>query len=345
VRHGKNKDDDRLPQINLLLLFGEKSNLPFYYRKLAGNIPDVKTMRVLLRDLDVLGYPKVKLVTDRGFYSVDNVNGLYQSHVKFLMGASTSLSFVQKAIKTVGDKIRDWSNYNDKYDLYNFSQAIEWDYTQVRPYKGDTLKDGRRMYLHLYFNAEQAVEDGRKYNRRMSALRDELLFGKRNALHEKDYVKYFEVSQTPARGIRVKPKQAAMDEAKSRFGYFALLSNEIKSSEMALEIYRNKDVVEKGFGNIKERLNGKRMLVSSDASLEGKLFVEFVALIFLSYIKKQMGDKNLFKKYTLQGLLDEVDLIECFSEPVKSLLVGEVLQKQRQVYKDMDVPSPDTAPR
>jgi len=42
VRHGKNKDNDRLPQINLLLLFGEKSNLPFYYRKLAGNIPDVK---------------------------------------------------------------------------------------------------------------------------------------------------------------------------------------------------------------------------------------------------------------------------------------------------------------
>lgn len=81
VRHGKNKDNDRLPQINLLLLFGEKSNLPFYYKKLAGNIPDVKTMRVLLRDLDVLGYPKVKLVTDRGFYSTDNVNGLYQNHV------------------------------------------------------------------------------------------------------------------------------------------------------------------------------------------------------------------------------------------------------------------------
>lgn len=341
VRHGKNKDDDRLPQINLLLLFGEKSNLPFYYRKLAGNIPDVNTMRVLLRDLDVLGYPKVKLVTDRGFYSVDNVNGLYQSHVKFLMGASTSLPFVKKAIKTVGDKIRDWSNYNDKYDLYAFSQAIEWDYTQVRPYKGDTLTDGRRMYLHLYFNAEQAVEDGRKFNRRMSVLRDELLSGKRNALHEKDYAKYFDVNQTPARGIRVKPKQTSMDEAKSRFGYFVLLSNEIKSSQMALEIYRNKDVVEKGFGNIKERLNGKRMLVSSDASLEGKLFVEFIALIFLSYIKKQMGDKNLFKQYTLQGLLDEVDLIECFSEPGKSLFVGEVMQKQRQIYKDMDVPTLD----
>jgi len=317
------------------LLFGQKSNLPFYYRKLAGNIPDVKTLRVLMRDLDVLGYPKVKLVTDRGFYSVDNVNGLYQNHIKFLISASTSLSFVKKTIEMVKDTMCDWSNYNDKYDLYTYTQTMEWDYTQVRPYKGDTLKGSRRMYLHLYYNADKAVEDARKFNLRMTTLSEELLSGNRKAEHEKDYGKYFEVKQTPVRGIRVKAKQTAMDHAKSRFGYFVLLSNEIKSPEMALEIYRNKDVVEKAFGNIKERLSCKRMLVSSDASLEGKLFVEFIALIYLSYITKRMGDKNLFKRYTLQGLLDEVDMIECFTEP------GEVLQKQRQIYKDMDVLAPD----
>ncbi|MCR5303295.1 MAG: transposase, partial [Lachnospiraceae bacterium] len=67
VKYGKNKDDDHLPQINLALLFGERSGLPFYYRKLAGNIPDVKTMRQLIKDLDVLGYGKIKLCLDRGF--------------------------------------------------------------------------------------------------------------------------------------------------------------------------------------------------------------------------------------------------------------------------------------
>ncbi|MFA7490467.1 MAG: IS1634 family transposase, partial [Mariniphaga sp.] len=341
VRHGKNKDNDRLPQINLLLLFGQKPNLPFYYRKLAGNIPDVKTIRVLLRDLDVLGYPKVKLVTDRGFYSTDNVNGLYQNHVKFLMSASTTLSFVKKAIESVKDSMCDWSRYDDKYDLYTYTQTIEWGYVQDRPYKGDTLKESRRMYFHLYYNAEKAVEDGRKFNLRMIDLQQELMSGKRKAEHEKDYAKYFEVKQTPVRGVRVMPRQAVTDEAKSRFGFFVLLSNEVKTSRMALEIYRNKDVVEKAFGNIKERLNGKRMLVSSNASLEGKLFVEFIALIYLSYIKKQMSEKNLFRQYTIQGLLDEVDLIECFTEPGKSLIVGEVLQKQRQLFKDMDVRPPD----
>jgi hypothetical protein len=45
VRYGKNKEGDVLPQINLALLFGEVSCLPFYYRKLPGNIPDVSTIK------------------------------------------------------------------------------------------------------------------------------------------------------------------------------------------------------------------------------------------------------------------------------------------------------------
>ena len=58
VQYGFNKEDDRLPQLNLALIFGEESNLPFYYRKLAGNIPDSKTVKQLLHELDVLGFKK-----------------------------------------------------------------------------------------------------------------------------------------------------------------------------------------------------------------------------------------------------------------------------------------------
>lgn len=39
VQYGWNKEKDPLPQLNMALVFGETSNLPFYYRKLVGNIP------------------------------------------------------------------------------------------------------------------------------------------------------------------------------------------------------------------------------------------------------------------------------------------------------------------
>ncbi len=83
----------------------------------------------------------------------------------------------------------------------------------------------------------------------------------------------------------------------------------------ALEIYRGKDVIEKAFGNLKERLNMRRSSVSSEENLEGKLFVQFMALIYLSYINKAMSEQKLFKNYTLYELLDDLDVIEHFEQP------------------------------
>jgi len=339
VRYGNNKDYDPLAQINLALLFGEQSRLPFYYRKLSGNIPDVKTIQELIKELNILGYSKIKLVMDRGFYSAENINDLFKNHYKFIVGASTSLSYVKTAIKEHGSQMKTWQNYSEKYELYHHSETIAWDYTQERPYKEDVIKTNKRMYLHMYYNPEKAVEDGKRFNRYMAQLEDELLSGKRHLEHESAYKRFFEIKKTP-RKIQVTPRQEAMDEARSRYGFFILLSNEVKDAITALELYRNRDVVEKAFGNLKDRLNCRRTLVSSDQSLEGKLFVEFIALIYLSYIKKKMEERDLFKKYTLQSLLDELDVIESYEAPGSAVIVGEVLKKQSELYKEMDVPVP-----
>lgn len=340
VAYGKNKDHDPLAQLNLLLIFGESSNLPFYYRKLAGNIPDVKTVKQLLADLDVFGWSKIKVVMDRGFYSADNINGLLGAHIKFLMSVKTSLVFVRKNLDGIHDSIRHFDNYHEQYELYARTLLTDWEYKQVRPYKGDTLTGSRRLYLHCYFNIDQAAEDEKNFDKRLIGLRKELESGNRRQDHEQLYAKYFRVWETPKRGITVSVKEDAVAQAKHYYGYFVLLTNEKMDAITALEIYRNKDVVEKAFGNLKDRLNLRRALVSSEKSLEGKLFVAFVALIYLSYIKKQMQTHHLFEKYSFQKALDQLDVIECFEHPGKALRVGEILEKQRQLYLDLDVEPP-----
>lgn len=337
VKYGKNKDGDKLPQINLALVFGEESGLPFYYRKLAGNIPDVKTIRELLSKLDVLGYEKVKLVMDRGYYSADNINALYKEHLKFLCGTSTTLKFARDFIRKIGADKDRYEHYNSDLELYVFSKTIAWDYVQERPYKGDTVHEERRMYLHLYFNPDRFADDGKALNRKLDKLKEEILSGKRIPEHEKDYRKYFEIKETPKRGITITYNQEAIDAARARYGFFALVSNEVKDPVTAISLYKTRDVIEKAFWNVKERLNLRRTLTSSESSLEGKLFVEFVALIYLSYIKKRMEDAGLFSKYTMHELLDELDVIECFQEPGKAPIQGEVLKKQEQIYRDLGV--------
>lgn len=340
VQYGKNKEDDRLAQINLALVFGESSHLPFYYRKLAGNIPDSKTIKRLLADLDVLGYAKVKLVMDRGFYSKDNVNALFKDHIKFLMAVSMSLTSIRKTLDTVYDEFRSFDYYSETYELYSRTIQTTWEYEQSRRYKGDILSEPRRLYIHYYYNIDKAAEDEKAFDTQLLNFRHELESGNRVAEHEKQYTKYFTCKTTPKRGTRATVKTEVVTKKKRYYGFFALISNQPMGSIEALEIYRTKDVVEKAFGNLKERLNMRRTLVSSERSLDGKLFVQFVALIFLSYLKKQMQDTHLFGTYTMQGALDTLDVIECFEYPGKQLRAGELLTKQVDLYKKFGINPP-----
>ena len=279
---------------------------------------------------------------DRGFYSEDNINALYKNHLKFLIASKLSLKFIKAELNNVRNSLRSWTNYSQKYELYACTQKIDWTYSQYRPYKGDIIKDRRRMYLHLYFSIEKAMEDEKELNARLGILQTEIESDRRNPENEKLYNRYFNVKSTPKRGIKATARQKAMDEAKLNYGYFVLISNEIKDPIEALEIYRNKDLVEKAFGNLKERLSMRRMSVSSDTGLNGKLFVEFTALIFLSYLKKKMQNNDLFKKYTIQSLLDELDIIECFEYTGKKLRTGEITKRQIELYEKIGISPPSS---
>lgn len=265
---------------------------------------------------------------------------LFKDHLKFMIAVKMSYSFVRKELEPIYDQFRSFENYSEKYDLYYKCVQAQWLYSQDRPYKKDQLSDKRRIYIHYYYNIDQAAEDEKAFDRLLISLRHELESGLRNPEHEKLYSKYFEVKTTPKRGTTARVIEEKVNKAKRYYGFFALLTNEKMDAITALELYHNKDVIEKAFGNLKELLNMRRTLVSSEQSLEGKLFVQFVALIYLSYIKKQMQVSGLFKNFTLQGALDKLDVIECFEAPGQKLQVGELLQKQYDIYEGLNITPP-----
>jgi transposase len=342
VQFGKNKEHDRLAQINLAMVFGQDSGLPFYYQKRAGNTPDSKTMGALIADLHEIGYKKVKLVMDRGFYSAANVHALYTHHIKFLLGVPMSLTYIRTELDGIYDGFRSFETYNRTYELYAQTVATTWKYEHKRPYKGDTITEDRRIYMHYYFNSDKAAEDEKAFDRRLQELRDELASGKTKPGHAKQYEKYFTVKKTPKRGIQITVNQEAVTDAKRYYGFFALISNQRMDAITALEVYRTKDVVEKAFGNVKDRMNMRRMLTSSERSLEGKLFVSFVGLILLSYLKKQMQDTRLFETYTMNQVFDTLDVIECYAYPEKRLQSRDLLDKQRDLYQSLGIKPPSS---
>ena len=340
AKYGKNKDGDALPQINLALLYGEKSRLPVYYRKLPGNIPDVKTIQHLLKDVSFLELSRLDLVMDRGFYSEKNINDIMKHHHKFLIGCRTNLKLVRKNLDEALGTFVSRPNYNSELHLYVRSFPEEWDYTEDKPRSGEIVKDKRRIYLHIYYNDQHCTDERIRFNNMLDRYEGELRSGHKNPEHQAAYDKYFIVNETPVRGISISYNDEAIRKAEMYYGYFVLMSNGIKDPVEALRIYRLRDLIEKSFGNLKERLDMRRMSVSSEENFEGKLFVQFVALELMSYIKKRMDDNKLFNNYTMQSLLDALDIIELYQQPGKAPHVSEVTEKQRKLYELMGVDAP-----
>ncbi len=55
-----------------------------------------------------------------------------------------------------------------------------------------------------------------------------------------------------------------------------------------------------------------------------------------------MQDNNMFKDYTMQTLLDKLDVIECFQYKNNKLKVGEILQKQKDIYDNLGIEIPSS---
>jgi hypothetical protein len=74
--------------------------------------------------------------------------------------------------------------------------------------------------------------------------------------------------------------------------------------------------------------------------LDGKLFLIYIALLLTSWLKKRMTDTGLWKDWTMQDILDELDTIEQYRQPGHKPRTLETTQKQRDLYATLGVPAP-----
>ena len=114
------------------------------------------------------------------------------------------------------------STYSSKYRLNYHSSTEIWHYKETKKRSGEIDTAERKMYLHLFFNTQRAADDKTDFNDLLDSLEEELKSDKRITAHEHLYEKYYEVKQTPKRGIVLSHKADAIMQAEKNYGYFAL---------------------------------------------------------------------------------------------------------------------------
>ena len=231
---------------------------------------------------------------DKGFFSEANIDAMYGNHIRFLVGVPFTAGYARDAVHSAREHgIYSQENYRTVFDeeVYVKSERFSW--------------KGHRCYAHVYYNSMKAEMENRKFDRLLNECFRELKGGNEVDAHRPYYQKFFHFKETPKRGRNVSYDQAAIDgHRKNTTGWFVMITNDVKEPAKALEIYRMKDSIEKAFDDLKNDLDCKRLRIHSTAVMEGRLFVQFVALILAAKIKITMNAAGWFKNFDMQQVID-----------------------------------------
>ena len=338
IKYGYNRDNEKLPQLNLSAVFGQKKALPVYFDRMPGSINDVKALHNLLSTFKAMetkttGKMKnVSYVMDKGFYSKQNIDELVANNSKFLVAVPLSNKWLHKAIDDVYETIHSPEGYHKVDDevLYLHPRLYPW---------GDKR---HRCYLHLYYNAKARAEAIDQFNEDLLTYKQELESGNTNDKHQSHYDNFFIIKTTPKRGLKVTYNNDAINKQIKRYrGFQALLSNSIKDPVKALQVYRDKDVVEKCFDDLKNQLDMKRLRMHNSKTVDGRLFVQFIALIYMRAIRKKLRETKLIEKYTVRELLKEMETITKISYSGKyGHIITEMTKRQLEILEALKIASP-----
>ena len=108
---GYNRDKERLPQINMVMYYGEESGLPLYYRVYPGSISDKAHLKYMIADNEFINGKRTRFVMDRGFYSKENLQYLTAGGYRFVIALPGSLKYGRELIGEHGQEIVNHAEY------------------------------------------------------------------------------------------------------------------------------------------------------------------------------------------------------------------------------------------
>jgi len=131
--------------------------------------------------------------------------------------------------------------------------------------------------------------------------------------------------------FEVSLRKNAVSQSINKMGMFILLYRGEFSWVECLALHRSKDVVEKGFDVLKNDIELMPSNLRTNNSLRGYLFIAFLALILRMKLMRMMNNAELNKRYSVEGLLTELEKIKVMILPDGEKIITEITKKQREI--------------
>ena len=330
--HSKQPRKKGQKQVNICLLFGENTGLPLYSCTYNGSINDVAIFISCAKQFSHISDNNLKLVLDRGMYSKKNLTYMLSSKPakKFIIGLPSTTSLKSRLIDECKDLLFSINNTITtlKDNIYGTTKRFLWE-------------NSNYLYAHIFIDQNKYIEKHNELQNKIIDMYNNAIDSPLSYINDKEYNEYliFRVNNKSENGYSIKKNQDAFDNALSKAGWFVFLSNNIKDTTEAINVYRKRDIVEKAFNIFKNRTQEQNLAVHSDINTSNKLFISFLSLILTSQINKVMVENNLYKTYTIKELFFNLKSIKKMT--VKNYKIySQLTAKQKDILEYFDCPFP-----
>lgn len=350
---GKNKEHDKLKQLNLMVMYDMASELPVHYRNLPGNIPDSRTLRLLIEELKAEDFNNFGLILDRAYLTKENMTLFVGNGYKGIFMAKTSDSSIKKEIEKAESKegsIKRTGVFLPEFDCYAKECVYPFSYIKEGE-KGRGEESNQR--LCLFFDPEVRGAEEKEiartlieYENSIKAYIDSGIAVESSIL--KKFQKYYDLTITDKSVITAYTlNQDSVDEALLLSGYFAIvcvnMSKEEYSISWVLSSYRRRDLQEKAFTYLKSWQNGRRLRSSTETSTEGRKFFQFVSLIVncqLHHLYFNSSEEFRKKFDSAWEMLDEMRSVRYVQLKGRKEKVSEFVGVQVDIFDEFgfDIP-------
>jgi transposase len=325
--YGFNKDGDRLPQINFGCYFSQSAKLPVFYVTYPGSIVDKSHLRFMMAYNEDLGIKDVGFVMDRGYCSTANLLFMAKHNLDYVMGVDIVHKTTRRAVEALrSNKL----SYSDKVAKGVFAKSARGCYYGVQG------------TMHVFYEPDLASSHLSELDRLIKSKEEKL--AQLSHLTAKDatpYRKYFVINLEKDGKFTYSYDYNKIDALISNFGYFCILTNSNMDSSEVLDVYRRKDVIEKGFDDLKNSIEMKRLRTHTDETTEGKMFCAFIALIVVSQIGVKLEDFLEKKSWSKEHVVAEMEKIRIISGVAGKRLADPLTKTQRMIIEHFGLDAED----
>lgn len=332
VAWGYNRDKEQLPQINVGLFCTIKHKLPVFFTPYNGSINDFTNLPYILEQAKSCGInfsKPITLVMDGGFAVKDSLENTRNYGCDLIVGAP--LDFCTN----IRQYILNWR----RSPLSNKTVLIQRSGETVRS-SVEELSIGRiKTKLFMYKSPLSTARDEQALTSYVNKISEELS----NITHISDiklkqYSEFYDI-RVNDKEITCKLKTEQYNQLLELCGCFAILTTrDDLSPEEIFDIYRAKDCVEKAFAIYKNDILEERLEVKSQDSINGKMFLAFIALIIRKSLDNKLRSYLTKTRIGLDSAISRLSDITCIKKDHNWMLKSALTKQQKELISVLNLP-------